>query len=142
MVKGESQGKDWSMRGGRCSADQQMNSYPYATPKTKKTQTHRLEENGTFTALATHYQGQRLNSPNDLVYGPGGDLYFTDPPYGLNGKEEDPSRYVCGIFGHACILGFEKGPRLMLIFGFLDHRAHKRTGNSRLVVSIVFQPNP
>ena len=54
--------------------------------------THRLEENGTFTALATHYQGQRLNSPNDVVFGPGGDLYFTDPPYGLNVKEEDPSR--------------------------------------------------
>jgi len=52
----------------------------------------RLEKNGTFTPLATHYQGKRLNSPNDLVMSPWGDLYFTDPPYGLNGKEKDPLR--------------------------------------------------
>jgi gluconolactonase len=29
------------------------------------------------------YQGQQLNSPNDLVYFRDGTLYFTDPPYGL-----------------------------------------------------------
>lgn len=52
----------------------------------------RLEANGSFTPLATHYQGRRLNSPNDLVFGPGGDLYFTDPPYGLNGLDADPAR--------------------------------------------------
>ncbi len=60
----------------------------------------RLEANGSFTPLATHYQGKRLNSPNDLVFGPGGDLYFTDPPYGLNGKEEDPAREltISGVY--------------------------------------------
>lgn len=44
------------------------------------------------TPIATHYQGQRLNSPNDLVFAPNGDLFFTDPSYGLNGKEQDPAR--------------------------------------------------
>jgi gluconolactonase len=43
----------------------------------------RREHDGTFTVLASEYQGRRLNSPNDLVFGPNGDIYFTDPPYGL-----------------------------------------------------------
>ncbi len=34
-------------------------------------------------AIATHYKGKRLNSPNDLVYSPEGNLYFTDPKYGI-----------------------------------------------------------
>jgi len=36
-----------------------------------------------YITLADCYQGQRLNSPNDAVYHSSGDLYFTDPPYGL-----------------------------------------------------------
>src|SRR5437016_11357294 len=43
----------------------------------------RLEKNGQLTVLADHYQGKRLNSPNDLVYRSDGALYFTDPPFGL-----------------------------------------------------------
>src|SRR5690606_23904008 len=45
----------------------------------------RREADGSFTTLADRYDGKRLNSPNDLVYGPNGDLYFTDPAYGLPG---------------------------------------------------------
>lgn len=41
--------------------------------------------------LAETYQGLPLNSPNDVARHPRtGDLFFTDPPYGLNGKEDDP----------------------------------------------------
>ena len=39
----------------------------------------------TKTTLADRYDGKRFNSPNDLVFHPNGDLYFTDPPYGLDG---------------------------------------------------------
>ena len=42
-----------------------------------------LRDNGTRSLIATHYKGQRLNSPNDLIWSPDGHLYFTDPPYGL-----------------------------------------------------------
>ena len=41
---------------------------------------------------AAHYQGKRLNSPNDLVYRSNGDLFFTDPPYGLRGLNGDPAK--------------------------------------------------
>jgi gluconolactonase len=42
-----------------------------------------LRPHATRTILADKYHGKRLTSPNDLVYGPHGALYFTDPPYGL-----------------------------------------------------------
>ena len=46
----------------------------------------------TKTTLADRYRGNRLNSPNDLVYRSNGDLYFTDPPYGLKGLNDDPAK--------------------------------------------------
>lgn len=52
----------------------------------------RLEKDGKFTTLADKYDGKRLNSPNDLVYHPNGDLYFTDPPYGLPKNVDDPAK--------------------------------------------------
>lgn len=45
-----------------------------------------------FITLADAYNGKRLNSPNDGVYHPNGDLYFTDPPYGLDHGADDPAR--------------------------------------------------
>jgi gluconolactonase len=52
----------------------------------------RLEKDRTQTTLADKYLGKRLNSPNDLVYKSNGDLYFTDPPYGLKGENQDPKK--------------------------------------------------
>ncbi len=52
----------------------------------------RLEKNGTRTTLVDNYQGKRLNSPNDLVYKSNGDLYFTDPPFGLPETFNDPKK--------------------------------------------------
>jgi gluconolactonase len=60
----------------------------------------RLEKNGTKTTLAHRYQGKKLNSPNDGVYKSNGDLYFTDPPYGLPKRFDDPNRELdfCGVY--------------------------------------------
>jgi gluconolactonase len=44
------------------------------------------------TTLASRYQGKRFNSPNDLAFRSNGDLYFTDPPYGLRGLNDDPAK--------------------------------------------------
>jgi gluconolactonase len=52
----------------------------------------RLEEDGTFKTLADRYQGRRFNSPNDGAFKSNGDLYFTDPPYGLLKLNDDPAK--------------------------------------------------
>lgn len=47
-----------------------------------------------FLTVVDNYQGKRLNSPNDLVYDSEGNLYFTDPPYGLQQGMEDPAKEI------------------------------------------------
>ena len=46
----------------------------------------------TRTVVVDRFEGKRFNSPNDLVWGPNGDLYFTDPSYGLRGLNADPAK--------------------------------------------------
>lgn len=59
-----------------------------------------LTVNGGKRTLVDNYQGKRLNSPNDAVLKSNGDIYFTDPPYGLPGGADDPQRELdfCGVF--------------------------------------------
>jgi gluconolactonase len=45
-----------------------------------------------FTTLADRYDGKRFHSPNDLVFKRNGDVYFTDPAYGLEKQFDDPAR--------------------------------------------------
>lgn len=45
-----------------------------------------------FIPLVDHYQGKKLNSPNDGVFDKEDNLYFTDPPYGLPSGMDDPSK--------------------------------------------------
>lgn len=51
-----------------------------------------------FAALVDQYQGKKLNSPNDLAEFMDGSVYFTDPPYGLPGKQNSTIREL-DIFG-------------------------------------------
>jgi gluconolactonase len=44
----------------------------------------RTELDGSITVLADHYQGKRLNSPNDVVVKSDGSVWFTDPTYGID----------------------------------------------------------
>ena len=43
----------------------------------------RLEHDGSVRVLADAWQGQRLNSPNDVVVHSDGSVWFTDPTYGI-----------------------------------------------------------
>ncbi len=45
-----------------------------------------------FTTLVSNFDGKKLNSPNDAVFDSNGNLYFTDPPYGLAKRMEDPEK--------------------------------------------------
>ncbi|MFB2772034.1 SMP-30/gluconolactonase/LRE family protein [Pelatocladus sp. BLCC-F211] len=61
----------------------------------------RQEQNGEWKVLVDHYQGKRLNSPNDLVVKSDGTIWFTDPPYGITepnqgygGEQEQSGSYV------------------------------------------------
>jgi gluconolactonase len=47
-----------------------------------------------FSTLADRYDGKRFNSPNDVVFHSNGDMYFTDPPYGMPKQFEDPAREI------------------------------------------------
>jgi gluconolactonase len=43
----------------------------------------RFEKDGSITTLMSHWEGKKLNSPNDIVVKSDGSIYFTDPPGGL-----------------------------------------------------------
>jgi len=48
----------------------------------------RYEYDGSVTVIADHWQGKRLNSPNDIVVDRDGGIWFTDPTYGILGNYE------------------------------------------------------
>jgi gluconolactonase len=52
----------------------------------------RLGDGGIKTVVIEKYEGKRLNSPNDLALKSNGDIYFTDPPFGLPGAFGDPKK--------------------------------------------------
>ncbi len=51
------------------------------------------QKNGQIVTLASHYQGKRLNSPNDIAVKSDGSIYFTDPPYGIKSEQEELGFY-------------------------------------------------
>ena len=59
-----------------------------------------LTKGGGKRTLVDNYMGKRLNSPNDACFKSNGDLYFTDPPYGLPKRFADPLRELdfCGVY--------------------------------------------
>jgi gluconolactonase len=45
-----------------------------------------------FITLASRYSGKRFNSPNDAIFNSRGELFFTDPPYGLEHGVADTAK--------------------------------------------------
>ncbi len=54
----------------------------------------RTEGDGGITVLAEKFEGNRFNSPNDIAVRSDGTLWFTDPPWGLNGAPDIKGNWV------------------------------------------------
>ena len=57
----------------------------------------RIEHDGSATTLVTHFEGKKLNTPNDIVVHSSGAIYWTDPPGGMvipGMVGEDIQRYI------------------------------------------------
>lgn len=63
----------------------------------------RLDDRFRPTPVIERYQGKKLNSPNDLVFANDGALWFTDPPFGLPGMDQDPQKELPfnGVYRYA-----------------------------------------
>lgn len=64
-----------------------------------------------FETLANRFEEQRFDSPNDLCISSKGEIFFTDPPYGLPKKDKDPEKeipfqgvYKIGVDGMVTLL--------------------------------------
>lgn len=56
-----------------------------------------VDPDGKYKVLAGQYEGKKFNSPNDIVLGPDGALYFTDPTLDLVKGEKQELDYQ-GVF--------------------------------------------
>jgi len=72
-----------------------------------------------FRVLSSGYKGKKFNSPNDLVTDRAGNIYFTDPVYGLPLQANDPTRE----------LNFEGVYKI------------DTTGNTTLLIDSISRPN-
>lgn len=57
-----------------------------------------------YEAVVDTFEGKRFNSPNDGVFDKAGNLYFTDPPYGLPKQMDDPNKEL-DFQGVYCLKG-------------------------------------
>lgn len=61
----------------------------------------RTEHDGSHKVLASHVNGRRLNSPNDVVVKSDGSIWFTDPSYGIDSDYEGDT--AAGEIGECCV---------------------------------------
>ena len=82
----------------------------------------RTEHSGEVTSLASHFDGKRLNSPNDVVVKSDGSIWFTDPDYGImsdyEGRKSPREQSSCNVF-----------------------RIDQKTGNVDLITNQMVKPN-
>ncbi|MFL2795980.1 MAG: SMP-30/gluconolactonase/LRE family protein [Paracoccaceae bacterium] len=82
----------------------------------------RTEHSGEVTSLASHFDGKRLNSPNDAVVKSDGSIWFTDPDYGImsdyEGRKSPCEQSSCNVF-----------------------RIDQKTGNVDLITNQMVKPN-
>ena len=102
-----------------------------------------------FTTLADRYQNARFNSPNDLVFHGNGDLYFTDPAYGMEKQWDDPKREMqyAGVFrrdrnGQVTLLTRDMTRPNGLAFSPDEKRLYVAQSDATAAIWRVFDMNP
>jgi gluconolactonase len=81
----------------------------------------RTEYDGSITVILDHFDGKRLNSPNDVVVKSDDSIWFTDPPFG--------------------ILGYYEGERSPPQLPTNVYRVDGRTGQASVVAGDINGPN-
>lgn len=81
----------------------------------------RTEYNGTISVLMDRYDGKHLNSPNDLVVKSDGSIWFSDPPFGIQGNYE----------------GYRSEPEL----GQNVYRLDPESGTAEIIADDILGPN-
>jgi gluconolactonase len=81
----------------------------------------RTEYDGAITVILDHFEGKRLNSPNDVIVKSDDSIWFTDPPFG--------------------ILGYYEGERSPPELPTNVYRVDARTGRATVVAADVNGPN-
>ncbi len=83
--------------------DEKLILMQHGDRRVAKLNTTLKKPNPEFTTLVDNYKGLKLNSPNDGFLDPEGNLYFTDPPYGLPQQMNDPTKEL-DFQGVYCLL--------------------------------------
>ncbi len=109
----------------------------------------RREADGRLTPLVERYQGNRINSPNDLVFRSNGDLYFTDPPFGLPHTFADPEKalafqgvYRLGRDGKLTLLTRELGAPNGIAFSPDERTLYVSNADRKRLVWTAFEVKP
>jgi len=65
----------------------------------------RTEHDGSRTVLASHHEGKRFNSPNDVIVKSDGSIWFSDPSYGIDSDYEGDA--APSEIGERCVYRIE-----------------------------------
>ncbi len=105
----------------------------------------RVSPEGAVTVLADRYQGKKFNSPNDIVLGPDGALYFTDPTLDLPPGEKQELAFQ-GVFrldgaGNVTLLSKELSQPNGLAFSPDGRKLYVDDSQQRNIRVYDFQPD-
>ena len=87
-----SYGKEPGSNGLLLSPDGALVLLQHGERQVAKMKTSLDNPNPEYETLVDNYEGNKFNSPNDGVFDADGNLYFTDPPYGLPEQMDDPNK--------------------------------------------------
>jgi gluconolactonase len=86
--------KEPGANGLTLSADGQLLLCQHGDRRIARMEAPLREPKAVYSTVADTWQGKRFNSPNDLIVNSKGQIFFTDPPYGLDKQADDPAKEI------------------------------------------------